>query len=427
MMPHKGFNYERLTGGKGYRWTQSEGLPIGPGPLGPTYASWLEARHPGAYEAIYEQRRKPEYWDNMTAITNVLPLEEYVDYWVAQQSMEFLSYPGPKPFFLWCGFCGPHAPIDPPEPYNWTYPLEEMPLPKSRSDDPPRSPKGLPRPWWGEDTAKIRRWRSYYYGLTTLIDDMLGWIMALLERRGLWENTLVILTSDHGDMAGDYNLMEKGNFYEEVTRVPLIVAPPGGCAAKRIPGLVETIDIAPTILDYAGVPVPPQMAQAASLRPLLEGGGSTREAVLCEHLEKPGGRNGKCIRTARFKYITWGRGAPSEFYDLEEDPDEQRNLYGDAGYAAGDRAPQGPDAGASDGLGTALCTVTRRHRRRISEPGCDLRREHASEPFGTRVAHRDHRVQARQMLQWIYGRQSLPVQPDLPGGYGRADRARLER
>ena len=294
---------------------------------------------------IYEQRRKPEYWEYMTAITNVLPLEEYVDTWVAEQSMEFLGYPGPKPFFLWCGFCGPHAPIDPPEPYDRMYPFDEMPLPKSRSDNPPRSPKGKPAAWWGDDTAKIRRWRSYYYGLTTLIDDMLGKIMALLDRRGLWENTLVILTSDHGDMAGDYNLMEKGNFYEEVIHVPLLVVPPGsGRAQPTVSGLVEVSDIAPTILDYAGVPIPPQMAHAMSLRGLVEGGGEAREAILCEHLVKKG-QPSACIRTERFKYIFSGLAKPPEFYDLQEDPGRAGQSVWRPALRRRDRPAQGPAAG----------------------------------------------------------------------------------
>lgn len=332
MMPQKGFNFERLCGGKGYRWTQPEGLPIGPGPLGPAYASWLEARHPGAYEMIYEQRQQPEYWDNMTAITNVLPLEEYVDYWIAEQAIEFLHYPGPKPFFLWCGFCGPHAPIDPPKPYDERYSFDEVPLPKSRHDDPPRSPKGWPESWWGTDEMKIRRWRSYYWGLVTLIDDMLGRIMEVLNKRGLWDNTLIIFTTDHGDMTGDYNMMEKGNFYEEVTRVPLIVVPPGEKVTRnRIDGLVEVSDIAPTILDYAGVSIPPQM-QNVSLKPLMEGHGEPRESVLCEFMTSDQTRKGKCIRTERYKYIFWGLENEPEFYDLWEDPDELHNLYGDARY-----------------------------------------------------------------------------------------------
>jgi arylsulfatase A-like enzyme len=68
-------------------------------------------------------------------------------------------------------------------------------MPKSRHDSPPLSPKGLPRPWWGEDEMKIRRWRSYYWGLVTLIDDMIGKIAEAMDHRSLRENTLIIFTS----------------------------------------------------------------------------------------------------------------------------------------------------------------------------------------------------------------------------------------
>ena len=79
MMPPKGYHETQLTGGKGSRWTQSYGSPLGPGPLGPVYARWLDSVHPGGYELIYEQRREPEYRKYMTAISNVLPIEEYID------------------------------------------------------------------------------------------------------------------------------------------------------------------------------------------------------------------------------------------------------------------------------------------------------------------------------------------------------------
>jgi arylsulfatase len=332
MLPPKGFHYERLCGGKGFRWTQAEGLPIGPGPLGPTYASWLEARHPGAYEMIYEQRRQADYWRYMTAIRNVLPLEEYVESWILEESLEFLSYPGPRPFFLWCGLCGPHAPIDPPAPYDRAYAPDALPRPRSRADTPPRSPKGQAHGWWGDDLSKILRWRAYYAGLVTLLDDMIGRIVAWLERSQRVQDTLLIVTSDHGDMAGDYNLMEKGNFYEEVIHVPLIVVPPGGAGRRqRLGGLVEVADLAPTILDYAGVPIPPQMP-THSLRPMIEGSGPGRASILCEYTANDRARQGKCVRSERYKYIFWGAGRAAEFYDLQEDPDEQINRAGDPAY-----------------------------------------------------------------------------------------------
>jgi arylsulfatase len=340
MHPPKGFDYERLCGGKGFRWTQAHGLPIGPAPLGPNYAAWLEARHPGGYELIYRQRREPEYAEYMTAISNVLPVAEYVESWILEESLEFLHYPGPNPFFLWCGLCGPHAPVDPPAPYDRLYDPDAMPRPKMRRDDPARSPKGAPHGWWEPDLRKILRWRAHYWGLVTLLDDVIGRIAAFLDEHSLWEDTLLIVASDHGDMAGDYNMMEKGNFYEEVIRVPLIVVPPRAThAGGRVGGLVELADIAPTILDYAGLAIPEQMP-ARSLRPLVEGAGHGRDAILCEHESNDRSRRGKCLRTQRYKYIFWDGGHEAEFYDLQEDPDEQVNLAGDRGYAGQVRVHQ---------------------------------------------------------------------------------------
>jgi len=304
--------------------------------LGPTYASWLEARAPGAYERLYEQRRQREYSEHLGAIRNVLPLEQYVDYWIAEEALEFLRYPGTKPFFLWCGFCGPHGPVDPPTPYDELYPFDSVPLPRTRSDDPQASPKGRAKcPWAGDETV-IRRWIAYYWGLVTLIDDMVGRLVSLLEDRDLLDDTLILFTSDHGEMAGDYNTFGKGNFYEEVIRVPLIIRPPAseGNAPKGrcIGDLVEVTDLAPTILEYAGIDRPMEMP-AKSLRPVLEGRSSGRESILCEYVTNDQQRRGKCVRTRRYKYAFWGRDHEAELYDLHEDPDEQRNLAGEPAAA----------------------------------------------------------------------------------------------
>jgi arylsulfatase A-like enzyme len=267
----------------------------------------------------------------MTAIRNVLPLEEYVDWWICEEALEFLRYPGSKPLFLWCGFCGPHGPVDPPAPYDELYPLDRVPLPRGRCDDPQGSPKGRPSARWDEET--IRRWIAYYWGLVSLIDDMTGRMVALLEERGLLENTLIAYTSDHGDMAGDYHMMGKGNFYEEVIHVPLILAAPSSRQEERVSGLVEAADLAPTVLDYAGVAIPEQMP-TRSLRPLIEGRGQTRESVLCEYQTNDRTRRGTCVRTERHKYAYWGQGEVEELYDLEEDPDELQNLASDPSRTA---------------------------------------------------------------------------------------------
>ncbi len=232
MMPPRGLDEMALTMGKGARWTVSSGSPLGPSQLGPVYAAWLEGKRPGAYEEIYAQRREPEYREQAGAVVNCLAADEYVDYWIGEntwQYLERLADTPERPFFAWCGFCGPHPPFDPPQPYASMYPIDEMPVPellRERQRNVPRSDR--PGRFDGEDGEPlIRKLTAYYWGMMTFIDDMLGRIMEVLTRRGLWEHTLVIFTTDHGAMLGDFGLMGKGNFREQVIRVPYLVVPAG--------------------------------------------------------------------------------------------------------------------------------------------------------------------------------------------------------
>ena len=323
MMPERGFHEMQVCGGKGARWTQSAGQAIGLGTLGRDYAAWLEERHPGGYEAIFAQRRQPEYRQYHTAISNVLPLEEYVDYWLAQNTIDFIRRDHERPFFVQCGFCGPHAPEDPPSPYDALFrDLDEVPLPVDYGWDENRAPRATTP----EEDRIARTWWAYYWGLVKLIDEMVGRIVQALEEKNLLDNTLILFTSDHAHPQGKV-------FYEETIRVPLIVVPPASATlGKRIDGLVETYDVGPTILDYARAEIPANTS-ASSLRPLVEGRGSGKRVVLCEYLTEDRSARGICLRSARYKYIYWSSGDPERFYDLQEDPLEQRNLIGDPRYS----------------------------------------------------------------------------------------------
>jgi arylsulfatase len=336
MMPERGFHEMQITGGKGSRWTRSAGLPIGLGPLGRDYAAWLEARHSGGYEALYEQRRQPAYRKYRTAISNVLPLQEYVDYWIAENTLGFVGRDHGRPFFAWCGFCGPHGPVDPPQPYDTLYAPEDVVLPANYGIDG----AGNPRPTTVEEDQVARRWCAHYMGLVTLIDDMVGRIVAALEDRGLLENTLLLFTTDHGEMMFERGRTGKGSFWESVIHAPLIAVPPGGIAGgKAIEQLVETYDIAPTVLDYARAAISEQMS-ASSLRPLIEGSGQGKTLALCEYLDNDRSQRGICVRTDRFKYEYWSpsdapSGGPPQqerFYDLQEDALERHNLISEANY-----------------------------------------------------------------------------------------------
>lgn len=334
MMPERGFDTQEVTGGKGARWTQSTGLPIGPGPLGPQYEAWLEAREPGAYERIYEARRQPEYKQYHTAIPFPLPAELHPESWIGGNTGDFMARPPSQPWFAWCGFTGPHGPLDVPPEYLGRYEPEDMPLPHGWGADlgnhyPYRHRQ---RPWTDDELYRARRFTAYYHGLMDLLDDQVGRIMEVMDQHGLWENTLVMMTSDHGEMRGEFGAYGKGNYYDAVARVPGIVVPPGSSpgAARTDSGLMEMFQLAPTALDYAGLPLPEHMA-AESLRPRLEAASEGLAAAFGDYVTND--RQIACTycRAGRYKLVLWTDpdGCFGELFDLEEDPGELTNRYED--------------------------------------------------------------------------------------------------
>ncbi len=321
MYPEKGFDWHQLTGGKGRRWMVSQGSPLGPGPFGPKYAAWLERKRPGAYEQLYAERRAQPSYREKGLMEIPLSSDEYVESWIAEQSMAFIdeACSESRPFFLWCGFCGPHGPLDPPEPYRSMYRPADVPLPIEI--------EGWPswRESWDEEL--MRRAVAYYWALVTCIDDHVGGIVGRLERRGILDNTLIVFTADHGDFLGERGRTGKSLFYDSVLRVPLLIRPPGRTTfrAGATDRLTEVMNIAPTILDYAGVPIPPTMA-AHSIRPLLQERKDDTECVYSEFVYGDRAEWGKCLRTRTHKYIRWFASQKEELYDLSADPLEQHNL-----------------------------------------------------------------------------------------------------
>ena len=186
-----------------------------------------------------------------------------------------------------------------------------------------------------------RTLQAAYYAMIELIDDQVGRVLDALRESGQADDTLVIFTSDHGEMLGDHGLIQKGcRFYDGLVRVPLILSWPGRIrASQQSDALVELTDLAPTLLEAAGEPVPDWM-QGRSLLPMGTGSAPLdrhRDAVWCEYfdaLDAPDATRATMYRRGRHKLVVYHGHGLGELYDLERDPGEFDNLWDDPHHAA---------------------------------------------------------------------------------------------
>ena len=184
-----------------------------------------------------------------------------------------------------------------------------------------------------------RRYRYAYYRLVEAVDAEIGKIVDEMDRQDLWENTVIIFTSDHGDGCGAHQWNQKTVLYEEVANIPFIVCLPGGRnAGKVLPQLVNNgVDIMPTICDWAGAEVP-EGRSGLSIRDVAEAGDPAlhlRDYVVTEtNFNQTAGTLGWMVRTPKYKYVLYDKGQYREqLYDMETDRGEMVNLAVDARYA----------------------------------------------------------------------------------------------
>ncbi len=276
--------------------------------------------------------------------------------WIADQVIGFIrgSARVRKPWFCTMGIEDPHNPFDPPREYLERYlpRLGEIPLPRyspGELDDKPRAQRIDQKGVWGSGKGSFaftdmsdddhRLIRAAYWAQIDHIDAMVGRVLAALRDLGQDGNTIVVFHSDHGEMLGDHGIYFQGAyFYPEMLRVPLIVSWPGGTAGgRRSSAMVELVDLAPTLLEAAGLPAWAGM-QGRSLWPMLSGAAQLerhRESVYAEYHQaipsgyKPDGAYATAVRTGRCALSRCHREDDGELYDLERDPGEQRNLWRD--------------------------------------------------------------------------------------------------
>jgi arylsulfatase A-like enzyme len=208
------------------------------------------------------------------------------------------------------------------------------PLPKNfkATDDEPSVLKRSREESWTEE--QWREYRGVYFRLVEAADTHVGRIMEALEKSGHADNTIVLFTSDHGEMNGSHQQKVKVKFYEEAVAVPLIVCVPGVTDKPQVDRthLVSGLDIMPTLCDYAGAAAPASLL-GRSLRPLIEAKPvAWRDCVVSELVA--GGTPARMVRSARYKYVVYASGQDREqLFDLDADPGETKNLLADAAHA----------------------------------------------------------------------------------------------
>ena len=303
----------------------------GPGRYDDDYHRWLMAEGLCDRNDLMDQVREfrqhatPAYWETMGALTSNLDEEHHSTTWIGAKAKDTLESWQGGGNLLMVGFIKPHHPFDPPSRWQDIYDPDSLSLlpgwiEKPLQRDISRSSGYFPHQSLTE--SKLRHVMAYYYATITQIDHHIGRMINLLRERGLYDNTLIIYTSDHGDYMGYHHLLLKGNYmYDPVIKVPLIIKFPGeNLAGSVYSSMVSNLDICPTILHTAGCEVP-QTMQGLDLSQSDAG----REIIFAE------GWAGQeiMVRTQSHKLLYCENSDQNQLYDLNKDPYEMENRIKD--------------------------------------------------------------------------------------------------
>lgn len=268
-----------------------------------------------------------------------LPEEYHPTNWVVTQSIDFLRRRDPrKPFFLKMSFVRPHPPFDPPQAYFDYYMSKDIddPVIGNWAKQADEAANGLlPTTRIGiVPEQRLKRAKAAYYALIAHLDDQIGrFIQSMIEYQ-IYNNTVILFVSDHGELLGDHHFLGKSLAYEGSAKIPFILADPGnllninkGTTCDKV---VELRDIMPTILDAAGAPTP-ETVEGESVIPLAkESNPDWRSYIHGEHAY--GDLSHHYLANGKEKYIWYSQTGEEQYFDLVKDPQEMDNLSEDRTY-----------------------------------------------------------------------------------------------
>lgn len=273
-------------------------------PKGPYMQFLVENGLVDTHLAMYEPYLGKLGWLNFPAVTS-LPDDAYCDNWVAANGMRCLrDFSHEKPWHLVVNFVGPHGPFDVTATMRSRWEGVEFPTPVD-NDEP--------------DIEVIKARRQNYAAMIENIDDHVRRMIEIVEQRGELDKTIIVYSSDHGEMLGDHNRWGKSVWYTPSSGVPMIMSGPGIRQGLCSDALVPLHDLAATFLDYAQASPLPE-SDAKSLRPVLDGRSDEHRDYVTSSLN-----DWDMAFDGRYKYVIGAEPSPL-LYDLHEDPHELKNI-----------------------------------------------------------------------------------------------------
>ncbi|MBE7465262.1 MAG: sulfatase-like hydrolase/transferase [Planctomycetes bacterium] len=322
---------------------------------GQHYAIWMEE------QGLHNWRDYFSPWPHTPGMTKRhggwdLPESLHYTTWTAERTIANIERhaQNEEPFFLWSSFHDPHPPYVVSRPWDTMYKPEDMEPGRLTEGELDRWPPHFQKTQearpdyaaWQEsghgnhgfhshlhDEANLRKNVAIYYGMISFMDRQIGRILESLDRLGIAENTLVMFSTDHGHFLGQHGLTAKGAFhFEDLVRLPHLLRWPGKVPAGRVCNALQSqVDYAPTFLSAAGIEVPGLMQGVNQLGVWTGEQERAREHAIVENRHQPSKLHLRTYVDERHK-LTVYRGADyGEFFDLEADPGERRNLWSDAG------------------------------------------------------------------------------------------------
>ncbi len=304
------------------------------------YGAWIDKHHPEVFEERNRMRKKRtlEFPNEPNLYPSTIPMELHNSTWIGDLAARKIGEmaAADQPFLLWAGFPDPHSPFVPPHQLAEQFSERDTLLPNIPAEADACRIEAFAnlqrkRNVYAPDDPFIRRARQYTDALIHLIDINVGKILQALQNAGVWDETIIVFTSDHSDFLGDYGIHGKCvPCCNSLNHVPFILRAPGREIPARVDTTVQGVDILPTLCELTGV-AQPELIHGESMLDIIQNG--RRDLAMVQHYTPKARRINLSVYDDRYRYTWYPQTGEHELYDHLEDPNELQNRADDPACA----------------------------------------------------------------------------------------------